>query len=148
MIKIIIWLILSSILHSLMELEIEGHGCSGGWARQLPTKRYYNKFIKLFINKEITTYHIMMLFLIFCLFHGIFTLYPWTIKNELIVIGLLVYYFILEDFFWFLFNKKIGMKFFRPGKISWHRRWFLKIIPVSYVIGIVIGTLLLLLGGR
>jgi hypothetical protein len=131
-----------------MELEIEGHGCSGGWARQLPTKRYYNKFIKLIINKEITTYHIFMLLLILSLFHGIFLIYKWTLKNELIILGLLLFYFILEDFCWFLFNKKIGIKKFKPGKISWHRRWFLNFIPVSYVIGGIIGTLLLILGGR
>lgn len=142
----VIWLILIAILHSKMELEIEGHGLQGGWARNLPTKRRFNKLTHLLLNKEITDYHIYMLLLICAIFHGYFFTVSWTYKEELFILGLLTYYFILEDYFWFVFNKKIGIKKFHRGVISWHKDWLGKYIPISYVWGIIIGIILFYLG--
>jgi hypothetical protein len=143
--KIFIWMIILAFFHSFQETQIEG---KAGWARHLPTFRISTFITKLLINKEITGYHLFMLIMWIIIFHGIYLFFPFTLKTELIIFGLLNWYFIIEDFLFFIVNPHFGIKSFRPGKISWHRRWFLNFIPVSYIIGAVIGTLLLILGGK
>ena len=139
-----LWLIIVALVHSKIELEIEGHGCSGGWARNLPTKRYYNKVIKFLVGKELTTYHVFLVTHIILLFHGYFLFRQWSIPNECYVLSLIVWYLLIEDFGWFILNKKIGFKGLFKTKISWHKRIWLY-LPVSYWWSMILGTGLLLL---
>lgn len=142
-IKIIIWIVILAIFHSLLEIQVEGG--KSGWARHLPTFRINNFLIKLIIGKELTGYHVFMLGMFITIFHGIFLFEQWTIKTELQVWGWYSIYFVVEDFLWFIFNKHYRLKNFRKGRISWHKRWFLG-LPVSYWIGILGGILLLIIG--
>lgn len=140
-----LWLIIVSFLHSKIELEIEGHGVSGGWARNLPTKRYYNKFIKFLVGKELTTYHVFLVSHILLFFHGYFIFNKWSIFKECYILSLIIWYLLLEDFGWFVLNKKIGFKKFFSTKISWHKRiWFY--LPVSYWWSMIIGIILFYIG--
>jgi len=141
-IKIITWMIILAFFHALQEREIEG---KAGWARHLPTFRINVFVIKLLIGKEITGYHIFMLFMFLTIFHGLFISVPLSIKKELIILGLMSYYWIIEDFLFFIVNPHYRFKNFKKGKISWHKRWFVG-LPYSYWWGIIIGTTLLLLG--
>jgi hypothetical protein len=142
--KIFIWILILAYFHSRQETEIEG---KAGWARHLPTFRISVFITKLFLAKEITGYHIYLLLMFLTIFHGIFLFIPFTMKNEFIVLGLLNYYWVLEDFLFFIVNPHFGISKFRKGCISWHKRWCIfNLIPVSYFWGLIIGTGLLILG--
>jgi hypothetical protein len=81
----------------------------------------------------------------FSLFHSPYLFIPFSFKAEFLILGLFSWYWIAEDFFWFLENNIYGLRNFRPGRIFWHRRW-IWFLPVSYVWGIIIGTIFLILG--
>jgi hypothetical protein len=136
-------MIILALFHSLQETQIEG---KAGWARHLPTFRISTFITKLLLNKEITGYHIFMLLMYITIFHGIYLFNPWTLKTEFTIFGLLSWYFIIEDFLFFLVNPHYGISKFKKGSISWHRRWILRYIPVSYIWGTIVGTILLLIG--
>lgn len=141
-IKLIIWSVIMAIIHALWEIQIEG---TDGWARKLPTFRI-NVFIsKLLFGKELTGYHIFMLLLFVTIFHAPFLFADFSFKTEMIVIGFLSCYFVLEDFLWFCFNKHYTIKRFKKGKISWHRRWAFG-LPVSYWWGTILGISLIYFG--
>jgi hypothetical protein len=143
-IKIFIWMIILAFLHALQETQIEGNA---GWARHLPTFRISTFVTKLLLNKEITGYHIFMLSMWIVIFHGIYLFQPINVKTELTILGLLNWYFIIEDFLFFVVNPHYGIKKFKKGHISWHKRFFC-FLPVSYWWGMIIGTGLLILGGK
>jgi len=139
--KIFIWMFILALFHSLQETQIEG---KAGWARHLPTFRISTFITKLLLNKEITGYHIFMLIMWIIIFHGIYLFLPFSLKTEFTIFGLLSWYFVIEDFLFFLVNPHYGIKKFRPGLIPWHNRWVFNFIPITYAWGIIIGIFLLL----
>jgi hypothetical protein len=141
--KILIWIIILALFQALQECQIEG---KAGWARHLPTFRINIFITKFILAKEITGYHIFLLLMYITIFHGIYLFQPYALKTELIIFGLLNWYFVIEDFLFFVVNPHYGIKKFRKGYISWHKRWIFNFIPISYAVGIIIGTSLLLLG--
>jgi len=143
MFKIILFLIFVAIIHAKLELQIEGK--KAGWALRLPCWRIDNKFIHFLLGKEITGYHFWLLILFFMLFHSPYLFIPLTLKNEFLILGLFCWYWIAEDFFWFMENNFYGLRNFKPGRIFWHRRW-IYFLPVSYIWGIFLGTIFLLGG--
>jgi hypothetical protein len=100
MIKFILYIIGLAALHAQVELMVEGQ--RGGWAMRLPCWRIDNKFIRFFLGKELTGYHFYLLFLFLFIFHGVFLFTDWTIQKESILLGFFNFYWILEDWFWFL----------------------------------------------
>ena len=142
-IKMTIWMLILAYFHAKQETEIEG---KAGWARHLPTFRINIFITKFILAKEITGYHIFLLLMYITIFHGIYLFQPYALKTELIIFGLLNWYFVIEDFLFFVVNPHYGIKKFRKGYISWHKRWIFNFIPISYAVGIIIGTSLLLLG--
>jgi hypothetical protein len=145
MIKILLYLFLVASLHALLEIMIEA---KEGWARKLPCWRLNVFVTKFIIGKELTGYHCYLMLLFLTLFHSPLLFMSWTPKIEYLIMGTFMYYWIAEDFLWFVYNHKhYGIKAFRKGKIEWHQRWFVG-IPVSYWISIVIGGICLYLGGR
>jgi hypothetical protein len=135
-------MLLLAYLHARQETEIEG---KAGWARHLPTFRINIFIIKLLLNKELTGYHVFMLLMFLTIFHLPLIFIPFTLKTECIILGFMSFYFIIEDFLFFVVNPHFGLKNFKKGKISWHKR-FLGFLPYSYWWGIIIGTVLLILG--
>lgn len=145
MIGLLLFTIIITFFHALEELEIEGR-TKHGWARNLPTKRFCNKFTLFLVGKELTMYHIYLVLRVFLFYHMTFIFSAWTIKKELNVLAFISFYFVLEDFLWFLLNPKFRLSQFKKKYISWHKRWAGNFIPVSYVYGILIGIILILLG--
>lgn len=84
------------------------------------------------------------MFLMF--FHTPFFFISFSWIRESTVMGLFCWYWIIEDFWWFVLNDFYGIRNFRPGYIFWHKRW-IWFLPVSYFWGIFLGTILLILGG-
>lgn len=141
--KYIIYLFALAILHALFESEIEGE--TGGWAKNLPTWRISIPYKKVFNGKCVTGYHTFMV-LIFCLvFHGYFLFNTWTLGKELICIGTLLNYLIVEDFLWFVVNPYYDVKKFFKQKVRWHKKWFLG-VPIDYWAFILTGIYLIIIG--
>jgi hypothetical protein len=69
----------------------------------------------------------------------------WALKTEFTILGLFSFFWIAEDWFWFLENDYYGLRNFKKGRIFWHKRWLFG-LPVSYVYGMIIGIIFLLLG--
>lgn len=139
---IILFLILLAIIHAKMELMSEG---KMGWGLKFPCWRINNALIHLLIGKELTGYHFYMCVMFLLLFHSPYLFIKFTFKQELTILGLYFWYWIFEDFFWFIESKNYGLRNFKPGRIYWHRRWWF-ILPVSYWISGIIGGLLLCIG--
>ena len=140
--NIIAYLIVLALLHARLEIMIEG---KSGWALRLPCWRINNQITKFILGKELTGYHLWTIVVFFFIFHSSFLFIIWNIKKELLTLGLFCWYWLAEDFFWFIESKHYGFKNFKKGRIFWHKRWILR-IPVSYWIGAIIGTLLILGG--
>jgi len=146
MINIIFYLILLAALLAKLELQIEGK--KSGWAAHLPCWKIENKFINWLLgNKPLTGYHTWLLLLFLIIFHSPYLFVNFTLKKELNILGLFCWFWIIEDFFWFLENNYFGLRNFKKGRIYWHRRW-IWFLPYSYIYGMIIGTFLLLLGGK
>jgi hypothetical protein len=143
MLNIIIYLIILALLHAKLELMIEG---KAAWALRLPCWRIDNYLTRFLLGKEITGYHVWLLVLFSLIFHAPFLFIDWSLKKEMLTLGLFYWYWIAEDFFWFIESKHYGLRSFKKGKIYWHKRWF-GCLPVSYWWGMLIGTLFLFIGG-
>jgi hypothetical protein len=142
MIIIILYLILLAAIHAKVELMTEG---KMGWGIKFPCWRINSKLIKLLIGKELTGYHFYMCIMFLLLFHSPLLFIPWSLSLECQLLGLYFWYWIVEDFFWFVESPHYGLRNFKKGRIFWHKRW-IGAVPTSYVIGGIIGTILLLLG--
>ena len=143
MIKFILYIIGLAAIHAQLELMIEGQ--RGGWAMRLPCWRIDNKITDIILGKELTGYHFYLLLMFCFIFHGPFLFIDWNWQVESVIMGCFSFYWILEDWFWFLENRYYGLRNFKKGRIFWHKRWFLG-LPVSYWIGIILGSILLYLG--
>lgn len=124
-----IFLIAFSILCALMEIQIEGEN---GWAKDLPTWKIKNPFMKIIGWPTIDGYHLSFWGIMILVFHAPFFFgFPFTRENELLVIEMIIIFSILEDFLWFAFNPKWGLKRFFKEEIPWHPNKFL-FFPQNY----------------
>ena len=143
MLFIIIYLLILAALLAKLELMTEGR--KAGWALRLPCWRIDNCVTRLVLGKDLTGYHFWLVILFAFMFHGAFLFTSWTLDKEFILIGLFFWFFIAEDYLWFVENDYFGVRNFRKGRIFWHRRW-IGCIPVSYFWAMIIGTIFYLLG--
>jgi hypothetical protein len=96
-----IFLFLLSIILALLEIQIEGNY---GWASKLPTWQFkIGKFM-------ITGYHLYLWSFLIIFVHFPFLFINWSWKNECYILTFLLMLLLLEDSFWFLFNKKFTLK--------------------------------------
>ncbi len=133
-------------LYAKIEIEIEGEH---GWAQNLPTWTYKPEWLVDFMNgKYLTGYHtfLMILFLPM-IFHFPLFFTTWNIYKECAILGAYFYFIVMEDFLWFAFNNKFGLKKFnsRNKKIWWHKEWFGP-LPDMYLESLLIAFILLSLG--
>jgi hypothetical protein len=142
-IKLFIWMGVLALFHALNECQIEGRW---GWARHLPTFRINVFFYKFLGGKPLTGYHLYMLLMFITIFHGVFLFQEWTARLEMTIFGYFSWYFVMEDFLFFVVNPHYRLRHFKKGHIEWHKRWFWG-LPYTYWWGMIIGTALLLLGG-
>lgn len=131
--KLIAWTTLISFILAKLEIQIEG---KDGWAKNLPTWRKKNWITKiLYSETPITGYHFWLLLMIFLFFHlPFFAGIPWSLKSELEVLASLIFFWIIEDFLWFVLNPHYGIKKFNPQNIPWHSSWWGP-LPDHYIKG-------------
>jgi len=138
----IIYLFTLAVMHAIWETEIEG---KDGWAKNLPTWRISSPYKKVFNGKDITGYHVFMIIIFGMFFHSYFLYNPWSHGKELICIGSMFFYLVVEDFLWFVFNPYYETKKFFQQKVRWHKRWLLG-LPYDYWYMILIGSCLTIVG--
>ena len=131
-------LFIYALLFALAEIEIEGHR---GWAEALPTwyrvTPWYARLFRFVMSgKPLTGYHAVMLPLTFVSFHMGFAFgQPWSLPAEAVVLARFLFWIMVWDLIWFLFNPAFGWGRFRPGQVWWlGRRWFAR-FPQEYWMG-------------
>ena len=118
----ILSVVLLGFVFGLLEIQIEG---KHGWAAKLPCWRREKGFIvKLCGGRPLTGYHTYMIIFVFLMFHFPFLFAGWEWRNELLILGLLYEFFLIEDFTWFVFNPAYGIRKFKKGEIWWHTSWW------------------------
>ncbi len=143
LLNMFVFAVLISFIAARLEIEIEGEH---GWAKNLPTVKYRN-WLTRFIwgDAHYTGYHLWFLIFNFVYLHFPFFLkYPWSLSLELQIFAMGCIGFVMEDFFWFVFNPHYGVKKFSRVHIPWHHHWVL-FLPALYVKMFVFATLLLVL---
>jgi len=138
----LVLLLASSAVFAMLEIQIEG---PEGWAKHLPTWRIDNRITRiLFDSKPMTGYHFYALLFLFCIGHLPYAVaalsYSWAV--ELRILAFMCFFWVVEDFFWFLLNPAYGLTKFRAEHIWWHRPAWRWIMPRGYWIGLVAGCIL------
>ena len=135
----IIFLLSISAVFALMEIQIEG---TGGWAENLPTWKVKNPFRKILGWPTLLDgYHFWMWVLMMLIFHSPFFFgFAFNLTNELLVIEMFLFFAVIEDFLWFVFNPGWGIKKFFTREIPWHPRKIM-FLPQNYWLSFVIITI-------
>jgi len=138
---LMLWIVILAFFFAKVEIHIEG---GDGWAGKLPTWRVErHKLLDIFWGgRPMTGYHAWMFTFMALVFHlpvlltGAFT---WPLEAR--ILASLMYFWILEDFLWFVLNPEYGLRRFKPHLVSWHGRWIL-FFPAEYWIFSVLGGVL------
>ncbi|HQH26688.1 MAG TPA: hypothetical protein PLP17_04765 [Oligoflexia bacterium] len=134
--------ILLGFFFSMVEVQIEG---SQGWAASLPTWRieHHPLLSILWGGRPITGYHVWVFSFMAFVFHfPLFVLGTWSLRFEARVLGCLMFFWVFEDFFWFVFNPAYGAAKLFHGEVIWHKHMIL-FLPHDYWLFLILGSLLL-----
>lgn len=147
--NIVIYALFLAALVAILEIQIEGQH---GWAEKLPCKRKTTggKFFKILNglfndNRPLTSYHVALNAMMIAMWHMIFLFVPWSVRAEIFIVGLLLLFFVTEDFLWFVFNPYYGLRRFKPEMIWWHKTW-LNGAPSWYFFFMLVATLCIFVG--
>ncbi|MFW6125645.1 MAG: hypothetical protein ACOC58_00945 [Chloroflexota bacterium] len=121
-------LLLSTLL-AKVEIQMEGRH---GYAEKLPVSwRSSNKWARTLFTG--TSYHLYMGLFLLSMVHLPFVVgLPWTIGGEMLVLSLLAFVTVAEDFLWFVLNPAYGIRRYRKMYIPWFRDRWLGFIPLWY----------------
>jgi hypothetical protein len=123
---------LLAFLFANVEIQIEG---PNGWAGSLPTWRIERHWLLdvVFGGRPLTGYHLSVFAFMALMFH-MPSLMHWRIslKIEARTISCLAFFWILEDYFWFLLNPAFGLARLTPDHAPWHKKWLLG-LPSDYI---------------
>ena len=127
----LIFSVIAAFVVAKLEIQIEG---KNGWAEHLPTYKFSNPLSHLIMgNTPMTGYHVWLnatfvTFIHFPFFVGL----AWTLPLELRFFGIFFFGAVLEDFFWFIFNPRYGLRKFNAEHAPWHR--WIGGLPMLYYI--------------
>ncbi len=131
------------LFFAMTEIHIEG---PNGWATSLPTWRIEkHPLLDIFWGgRAMTGYHAWFFSFIILVFHLPHVLYGQiSLKTEARCLGSLMFFWIMEDFLWFVLNPAFGLNRFTPEHAFWHKNWFLG-VPTDYLTFSLIGVILLI----
>ena len=135
-------------LFALLEVQIEG---GAGWATSLPTWRVENRWTRLFFSRRaLTGYHLYVHLFVLGVLHLPFALglALHSARAEARVLAFLVFFWLAEDFLWFVVNPAYGVRGFNPRQAWWHAPTWWWIMPRDYWVFLPVGTLLYVLSCR
>lgn len=113
------------------EIHIEG---GAGWAANLPTWRIEEHWLLdiFWGGRPMTGYHLWVFSFVGLAFHfPLFFMAQWSPQLEGRIAACVMFFWILEDYLWFVINPAFGWRRFKPEHVSWHKRWVLW-APVDY----------------
>jgi hypothetical protein len=134
----VLYVLATAFTFARLEIQIEG---PNGWAANLPTWRICNRWTDIFYGyRPLTGYHLWMQIFILLIVHLPFTLEfsPWSWHMELRSLAFLIFFYLTEDFLWFVMNPAYGVRRFRREHIWWHKKTWWWLMPRDYwVFGII-----------
>lgn len=113
------------------EVHIEG---DAGWAANLPTWRIESHWMLdiFWGGRPMTGYHAWIFSFIALVLHfPLFVMAQWSWHLEARIAACVMFFWIVEDFLWFVINPAFGWRRFKQEHIHWHKRWVLG-APVDY----------------
>ncbi len=131
------------LFFAMAEIQIEG---PNGWATSLPTWRIEkHPLLDIFWGgRAMTGYHAWFFSFIILVFHLPHVVYGQiSLKTEARCLGSLMFFWIIEDFLWFVLNPAFGLIRFSAEHAFWHKNWILG-VPTDYLTFSLIGTGLLI----
>lgn len=134
-------LAVTAAVFALVEIQIEGRD---GWAAKLPTWKLSTRWLnRLFPGRPLTGYHFYVVIFIALVAHLPFALgLPWTRYGQLRALSFILFFWVAEDFLWFVLNPHFGLRRFRPQNIGWHRQSWWWLAPRDYWIATTIAAAL------
>jgi hypothetical protein len=135
------WVTLLGYIFAQAEVHIEGEA---GWAANLPTWRIEEHWLLdvFWGGRAMTGYHAWVFPFIAVFFHfPLFFFGEWTWQLEARVIASIMWFWIVEDFLWFILNPAFGWKRFNKDAAAWHKNWIAG-APVEYWIFSVVSAVL------
>jgi hypothetical protein len=140
---LLFWITLMALFFAMTEIQIEG---PHGWATSLPTWRIEkHPLLDIFWGgRAMTGYHAWFFSFIILVFHLPHIIYgSISVRTEARCIGALMFFWIFEDFLWFVLNPAFGLGRFSPEIVFWHKNWLLG-VPTDYLTFSFLGGILLL----
>ena len=139
------WIIIcaSAVLLAKVEIEIEG---AHGWAEKLPTRRFAKNHPLsriIFGGRPATLYHVYLQLFVIMFAHISYAVTQFSWAKEARICAFIIFFWICEDFFWFVFNPHFGIRKFKKEYIWWHKDQWWGIMPREYVIWAIVGIILL-----
>lgn len=134
----------TAAVFALLEIQIEG---SAGWATGLPTWRWENRWTRLLVGaRAVTGYHLYVHLFVLLMAHAAFLtgIAEFTWRGEARIIAFLIFFWLAEDYLWFVFNPAFGARRFRREHVWWHAPTWWWIMPRDYWIFLPLGALLYL----
>ena len=126
---------LIALVLALLEIEIEG---PHGWAAKLPTRRWDGPFVRRWVGKPVTGYHVCLLTMLLLFLH-LPQLYSGSWEREADLLAMFILSVVTWDFLWFVCNPHFGVTRFRKGQIWWLGKWTLG-VPRPYLMGIALSV--------
>jgi len=129
----------SAVLLSLLEIQIEG---KHGWAENLPTWKIKNRATKfLYSSRPLTGHHLYLQTFILVILHVpyLLSIVQPSLQIELRILAFMVFFWILEDFLWFVINPAFGLNKFKREHIWWHAPNWWWFMPRDYWLFLPIG---------
>jgi len=125
-------LFVASLTFALLEVQIEG---SAGWAANLPVWRVDHRLARAVMGgRTLTGYHFYTHLFILCMVHlpyGLGAAAPsWALEAR--IVAFLIFFWVLEDFLWFVVNPAFGIRRFRREHAPWHAPGWWWIMPRDY----------------
>lgn len=133
---------LLAAMFAQIEIQIEG---GTGWAASLPTWRIEKHWLLdlLWGSRAMTGYHAWVFPFIALMFHfPLVFIGHWSWRAEARVLGLVMVFWIVEDFLWFVMNPAFGLAHFAPLFATWHKHWLWG-APIDYWVFLPLAALLL-----
>jgi len=125
-----VFLFLLSILLALLEIQIEG---VHGWASKLPTWKWKIG------NFVMTGYHAYLWAFLIVFIHIPFIFIRWNWTRECYLLTFFLMLLLLEDTFWFLFNRKFKWRdYWRYPKIQCIPYFYFIIAFLALILGLFI----------
>jgi hypothetical protein len=133
--------LLCATLFALVETQVEG---SNGWASALPTWRIENRWTKALMGtRPLTGYHLYLQLFLLAIVHApvALGLAELHLRSELRIVAFVIFFWVAEDFLYFVVNPAFGLARFRPRFIWWHRDWW-GFMPKEYWVFLTVGLAL------